>query len=81
MIKHLSKTVITPSLINLLSLSVSAAAIAADAIKLVAMSPDSKKTLNSRIKSKVLDKDKKVIEGKDKSKTKDKRKGHNKKKA
>ena len=81
MIKHLSKTVITPSLISSLSLSVSAAAIAADAIKLIAMSSDSKKTLNSRIKSKVLDKNKKVIKGKDKSKTKGKRKGHNKKKA
>ena len=56
-------------------------AIAADAIKLVAMLPDSKKTLNSRIKSKVLDKDKKPIKDKNKSKTKDKKKGHNKKKA
>ena len=79
--KHLSKTVITLSLINSLSLSVSAAAEAANAIKLIAVSPDSKKTLNSRTKSKVLDKNKKVIKGKDKSKTKDKRKGHNKKKA
>ena len=81
MIKYLSKTVITPSLISSLSLSVSAAAIAADAIKLIAVLSDSKKTLNSRTKSKVLDKDKKVIEDKGKSKTKGKKKSHNKKKA
>ena len=45
------------------------------------MSPDSQKTLNSRTKSKVLNEDKKVIEGKGGSKTKGKEKGHNKKKA
>ena len=45
------------------------------------MSPDSKKTLNSRTKSKVLDEDGKVIEGKGGSKIKGKGKGHDKKKA
>lgn len=79
--EHLSGAAIAPSSIGSLSSSVSAAAAAADAANLVAVSPASKKTPNSRTKSKVLDGDGKVVEDKGESKAKGKGKGRDKKKA